>query len=191
MRTQKRTNEMPGVQMRCIPRVELTTLTSALKSAWALTAANVKTNAKATRLLMFRHPRNPELPLERSESVEIDRSDDVHDGQLPWLGGDDDQAGDRVASRECVDPHVLSHPALHRDDALPFRPELRPDAIGDRAVIRTLGVEFIAADVNAVDLADELANILFLFVSRKKFRREAEHRPVERHLDGLRCFLGE
>src|SRR5436309_1399883 len=74
------------------------------------------------RLLMFRppgHPWNSELPFERGELIQIDGTDDVDDGQFPWLCREDHQPGDGFAARLGVDLHVVAPATLYRHDALP------------------------------------------------------------------------
>src|ERR1700720_1362140 len=134
--TPNRAREMPGVQMRCSPRLAPTTRTSESKSARALAAARTNARATPSRLLMFRPSRNPELSFERGQLVEIDRTDEVDDRQLPRLGGDDHQSGDAVAARQRVDLGVLARAALYRYDLFPFRTELRVHVVDDRAVVR-------------------------------------------------------
>src|SRR5215475_6812579 len=101
MRTASRTNDIPGIQMRCSPRLDPTARTSESKSARAPAATN--SSARNSFLLMFGHLRNPEIAFQRRELLEIDRADEIDDGQLPRLRGDDYQTGDRVALRQRVD----------------------------------------------------------------------------------------
>src|SRR5712691_13226410 len=118
---------MPGVQTRCNPGCDSTTRSRELKSARACAATRTTEFASTTRLFMFpiplRHARDSELPLERGQLVEIDWADDVHDRQFPGLGGDDHQAGDRVAARLRVDLDVVARAGLHSDDPITLRPE--------------------------------------------------------------------
>src|SRR5581483_8212221 len=138
MRTPRRTREMPGVQTRCMPRVDSTMRTSELKSARALAAT--KRSATISFLLMFVPLRNSEAAFERCEFVEIDRADDVHDRQLARLGGDDHHRRERIAVRQRVDLAVVAHFAFHRHDALPLGTDLAADGVEDRRVVLAVGV---------------------------------------------------
>src|SRR5712692_1765482 len=165
---------MPGVHTRCNPGCDSTTRSRELKSARACAATRTMTEIASTmRLFMFpiplRHARDSELPLERGQLVEIDWADDVHDRQFPRLGGDDHQAGDRVAARLRVDLDVVARATLHSDDPLPLRPELPANIRQERAVVGAFFLECVIADIDAVELPHHLADAaLFSFVIREK-----------------------
>src|SRR5438067_1531208 len=51
--------------------------------------------------------RNAELSFEAGQLFQIDRADDVYDGELSWFCGDDQEACDAVAARVGVDVDVF------------------------------------------------------------------------------------
>src|SRR5258708_39040527 len=61
-----------------------------------------------------RHAGDAEVPFDGSEPVDVDHTDEVDDGQLPRLGGKDEQAVRRVAVAHVeIDLRVLAVAALH------------------------------------------------------------------------------
>src|SRR2546423_4347508 len=51
--------------------------------------------------------RDAELPFQAGQLLQIDRSNDVYDGELSWFCGDDQKSGDAVAARVSVDADVF------------------------------------------------------------------------------------
>src|SRR5437588_1263851 len=76
--------------------------------------------------------RDAELPFQAGQLLQIDRADDVYDGELFRFGGDDQKSGDAVTARLGVDVDVLFHFAGDLHDLLPRWPELLANALGLR-----------------------------------------------------------
>src|SRR6266576_7234172 len=69
--------------------------------------------------------RDAELALQAGQLLDVDRADDVYDGELLWFCRDDQKSGDGIAAAVDVDVHVFLRAAGHLHDLLPRRPELR------------------------------------------------------------------
>src|SRR4051812_38048771 len=143
------------------------------------------------RVLAGRDVRDSELPFQAGQLFQIDRADDVYDGELFRFCGDDQKSGDGVAARVGVDVDVLARAAGNLHDLLPRRSELLADAVGLRLVVFALVVELVAADVDAGKTADHLLRgALVGVVIREELAGQAEHRAVERDTDGFAGLRG-
>src|SRR5436305_7101150 len=76
------------------------------------------------RMHLAGNVRDAELPFQAGQLVEIDRADDVYDGELFRFRGNDQKPGDRVAARVGVDVDVFARAAGHLHDLFPRRSEL-------------------------------------------------------------------
>src|SRR5437762_9484239 len=183
------------MNVACICVRVSTARTTSLNPACSGSAAKSARATSARRLVMtipLADVRDPELPFERDELVEIDRADDVDECQLARLGGDDEQPRDRVAARVQIDIDVLFDLAAHGDHGLPRGPELRAHLLDDGTVVLPFFVEFVAVDVDALQLANEVLRRTLVWVAViKEPRGEAEHRAVEGDVDRFAGAVGE
>src|SRR5260221_962551 len=90
---------------------------------------------------LLRDAGDAEVPFDGRQLVYVDVADEVHDGQLLWFGGDDEQAVGRVTTHVEVDLGVLPSAALDLHNPLPCGPELGAQVVDDAAVILPLLVE--------------------------------------------------
>src|SRR5262245_36261162 len=119
---------MPGMGTRCSPGMVPTARTSESKLARAGRATKAAASrTSASRLLIallplraLAHPRDAEVALQLAELVQIDRADQIDDGQLAPLGGEHQQADHVLAAHVGVDLRVLAV-ILDHHDALPAR----------------------------------------------------------------------
>src|SRR4051812_35979390 len=63
------------------------------------------------RMRAGRNVRDSELPLQTGQLLQIDRADDVYDGELFRFCGNDQKSGDGVAARVGVDVDVFARAA--------------------------------------------------------------------------------
>src|SRR4051794_9491699 len=143
------------------------------------------------RMRAGRDVRDSELPFQAGQLLQIDGADDVYDGELFRFCGDDQKSGDAVAARVGVDVDVFARAAGDLHDLLPRRSELLADALGLRLVVFAFVIELVAADVDAGQAVDHLLRgALVGVVAVEELAGEAEHRAVERDVDGLAGLRG-
>src|SRR5436190_13526846 len=193
--TRNRAMPSPGSQRRCIPWWRSIARATSPNPAYVGSAVARKSAAQRSRLITvfpLREFRDAELSGEIGEAVDVDRSDDVDDGELARLGGDDDESHDVVAAHVGIDVHVVLGLAADGDERLPRRPELRLHAIEESAVVHPRLRELVAADVDAFELAHDVAHgALVGIVVGEESRAELQERRVECHVDDFVGLLRE
>src|SRR5258708_3274339 len=139
---------------------------------------------------LLRDAGDAEVPFDGRQLVYVDVADEVHDGQLLRLGGDDEQAVWRVTAHVEVDLGVLPIAALDLHNPLPRGPELGAQAVHDAAVVLPFLVEFVGADVDALEAFDDLASLAVVAVV-EELRGQPEHGAVERDVGRFRGAVAE
>src|SRR5258706_9797166 len=101
-----------------------------------LTSATSRTRRRRLLMMRFlpvlvllileiaRDVRDTELPFQAGQLVDVDRADDVYDGELLWFCRDDQKACDGIAAGIDVDIDVFLGAAGDLHDLLPRWPEL-------------------------------------------------------------------
>src|SRR5436190_20020871 len=195
--TARRTRPKPGMGTRCSPGIVSTAWTSESKSARsgsAMKAAAKRMSAMRLVIVLvllriMPHPRDAEVTFQVGELLDVDRADQVDDGQLARLGAQDQEAGHLVAGAHVdVDLRVLAVAALDLHQTLPARAELRPYFVEDGAIVGAALVELVRLDVDAFELLDHVARHALVAVVAEELRGEAQHGAVERHVDRFRGF---
>src|SRR5258708_24984148 len=131
-----------------------------------------------------------EVPFDGRQLVYVDVANEVHDGQLLRLGGDDEQAVGGVTAHVEVDLGVLPSAALDLHNPLPRGPELGAQVVHDAAVVLPFLVEFVGADVDALETFDDLASLAVVAVV-EELRGQPEHGAVERDVGRFRGAVAE
>src|SRR5258708_34761708 len=143
-------------------------------------------------LHVARNVRDAELSFEPGQFLEIDRADDVYDGELPGFCRDDEKSGDGVAVHLGVDVDILFRSAGDLDDLLPRGAELRADPLSNCFVVLPFMLELVAADVDAGETVDHLLRRGFIGVGAgEKLAGKAKPRSVEGDVDRLAGLGGE
>ena len=63
--------------------------------------------------------------------------------------------------------------------------------IDDPAIVFSFAIELVAANVDAVELLNHVANGPLFLIAAEKLRGQSQHACVERHVDHFRCAFLE